>query len=61
MPFVLKNYPAKKGKKVQLFLLQDIGFDMSMSQKLLAKNRVFDDKGNRLKSGQILKCDFIVI
>ena len=41
MPFVLKKYPAVKGKKIQLFLLNEVGLTMSVSQKLLAKKRVF--------------------
>ncbi len=61
MPFVLKKYDAIKGKKVQLFLLNEVGLTMSVSQKLLAKKRVFDDKGNILQNGQILKCDYVQV
>ena len=34
---------------------------MSSSQKLLAKKRVFDDQGNILQNGQVLKCDYIEV
>jgi len=61
MPFVLKKYPAIKGKKVQLFLLNEVGLSISISQKLLAKKRVFDDKGNILQNGQTLKCEYIQV
>ena len=61
MPFVLKKYPTIIGKKVQLFLLNEVGLSMSLSQKLLAKGRVFDHKGQRLQNGQTLKGDFIQI
>jgi len=61
MPFVLKKYQATKGKKIQLFLLNEVGLSMSLSQKLLAKGRVFDDNGIRFQNGQTLKCDFIQI
>ena len=39
MPFVLKKFPAIKGKKIQQFLLNEVGLTMSSSQKLLAKKR----------------------
>jgi 23S rRNA pseudouridine1911/1915/1917 synthase len=61
MPFVLKKYDAVKGKKIQLFLLNEVGLTMSTSQKLLSKKRVFDDKGNMLQNGQALNCEYIQI
>jgi len=61
MPFVLKKFPAIKGKKIQQFLLNEVGLTMSSSQKLLAKKRVFDDQGNILQNGQVLKCDYIEV
>ncbi|MBT3882407.1 MAG: RluA family pseudouridine synthase, partial [Campylobacteraceae bacterium] len=59
--FVLKKFPAIKGKKIQQFLLNEVGLTMSSSQKLLAKKRVFDDQGNILQNGQVLKCDYIEV
>jgi len=61
LPFVLKKYPTIKGKKVQLFLLNEVGLSMSVSQKLLAKGRVFDQNGARLQNGQTLKGDYIQV
>jgi 23S rRNA pseudouridine1911/1915/1917 synthase len=61
MPFILKKYPTIKGKKIQLFLLNDVGLTMSVSQKLLAKGRVFDENGARLQNGQTLKGDFVSV
>jgi 23S rRNA pseudouridine1911/1915/1917 synthase len=61
MPFVLKKFPTVVGKKVQQFLLNEVGLNMSVSQKLLAKGRVFDEDGNRLQNGQKLKEGFIQI
>ena len=61
MPFVLKRYPTIKGKKIQLFLLNEVGLSMSVSQKLLAKGRVFDEEGKRLQNGQTLKGNFISV
>jgi 23S rRNA pseudouridine1911/1915/1917 synthase len=59
LPFILKRYLAIKGKKIQQFLLNEVGMTMSVSQKLLAKGRVFDENGVRLQHGQTLKGDFI--
>jgi 23S rRNA pseudouridine1911/1915/1917 synthase len=61
MPFILKKYPTVKGKKIQLFLLNEVGLTMSISQKLLSRGRVFDENGNRYQNGQILKGNFIQI
>ena len=59
MPFILKKYETVKGKKVQLFLLNEVGLTISVSQKLLAKGRVFDENGQRLQNGQTLKGEYI--
>jgi 23S rRNA pseudouridine1911/1915/1917 synthase len=61
MPFVLKKFPAVQGKKIQLFLMNDVGLSLSQSQKLLAKKRVFDDKGNMFQNGQTLHCEFVQV
>ena len=61
MPFVLKKFNAAKGKKIQHFLVDEAGLSSSISQKLLSKNRVFDDQGNALKNGQILKGKYIEV
>jgi len=61
MPFVLKKFNVVKGKKIQHFLVDEAGLSSSMSQKLLSKNRVFDEQGNILKNGQILKGKYIEV
>jgi 23S rRNA pseudouridine1911/1915/1917 synthase len=61
MPFVLKKYDAIVGKKIQQFLLNEVGLTMSVSQKLLAKKRVFDDQGNMLQNGQLIKGEYIQV
>ncbi|RXJ97972.1 RNA pseudouridine synthase [Arcobacter sp. CECT 8986] len=43
MPFILKKYDAVSGKKIQLFLLQDLALSPKLSQKYLSKNRIFDE------------------
>ena len=61
MPFVFKKHNAVKDKKIQQFLLDEAGLSSSVSQKLLAKNRVFDDQGNVLKNGQTLRCEYVQV
>ena len=61
MPFVLKKFNAVQGKKIQSFLLDEAGLSSSDSQKLLSKNRVFDDQGNILKNGQIIDFEHVQV
>ena len=61
MPFILKKFQTVKGKKIQQFLIDEVGLNISFSQRILAKGRVFDQDGNRLQNGQKLKGDFIQI
>jgi len=61
MPFVLKKFNAVKGKKIQAFLLDEAGLSSPASQKLLSKNRVFDDQGNILKNGQIIDFEHVQV
>ncbi len=61
MPFILKKFPTVKGKKIQQFLIDEVGLSISISQKLLAKCRVFDENNKVLQNGEKLKCDFIQV
>ncbi|ALE51860.1 pseudouridine synthase [Candidatus Thioglobus autotrophicus] len=61
MPFVLKKYQAIQGRKIQQFLLDEAGLSAPVSQKLLSKKRVFDERHNPLKNGQILNCDYVQV
>ena len=61
MPFILKKIPVIQSKKIQQFLIDDAGLSLSVSQRILAKARVFDDKGNRMQNGQIAKGEFVQI
>lgn len=61
MPFILKEFPAINGKKIQQFLIDDVGLTISNSQKLLAKCRVFDQNNKVLQNGEKLQCDFVKI
>ena len=60
MPFVLKKFQIlDENKKIQQFLIDDAKLNISISQKMLAKGRVFDDKNRVLQNGQKVKGDFI--
>lgn len=61
MPFILKEFPAVSGKKIQQFLIDDVGLTISTSQKLLAKCRVFDQNDKVLQNGEKLTCEFVKI
>ena len=61
MPFVLKKFPINQDKKIQQFLIDDAGLNISISQKMLAKGRVFDDNDKVLQNGQKVKGKYIQI
>lgn len=62
MPFILKKIPVTtQNKKVQLFLMDEAGLPLSLSQRILSKARVFDQHGNRMQNGQRVKGEFIQI
>ncbi|MGB5867366.1 MAG: RluA family pseudouridine synthase [Arcobacteraceae bacterium] len=63
MPFILKQFPIveETNKKIQQFLIDDAKLNISNSQKLLAKGRVFDDNNNILQNGQKVKGAFIQV
>lgn len=59
MPFRLKRYKAVPQKQIQQFLIDDVGLHMSIAQKYIAKNRVYDEFGNNIKNKQKLKTSFV--
>jgi len=61
LPFVLKKFPINQDKKIQQFLIDDAGLNISISQKMLAKGRVFDDNDKVLQNGQKVKGKYIQI
>jgi len=63
MPFVLKKFliPQETNKKIQQFLIDDANLNISNSQKLLAKGRVFDENNKILQNGQKVKGSFIQV
>jgi len=63
MPFILKKIfiPKESNKKIQQFLIDDAKLNISNSQKLLAKGRVFDENHKVLQNGQKVKGEFIQV
>ena len=63
MPFVLKKFHIENntGKKIQQFLIDNAKLNISNSQKLLSKGRVFDDNEKVLQNGQRVEGKFIQV
>jgi len=63
MPFMLKKFYIENdaGKKIQQFLIDNTKLNISNSQKLLAKGRVFDENNKVLQNGQKVKGQFIQV
>lgn len=54
MPFILKEYKATKGKKIQIALLQDVALKPSFSQRMLSRGRVFNSKQKAYKNNELV-------
>ncbi|RLA75078.1 MAG: RNA pseudouridine synthase [Epsilonproteobacteria bacterium] len=61
MPFKLKRHKAVLQKPIQQYLIEDVGLPISMAQKYIAKNRIYDEFGNNIKNKQKLKTSFVDI
>ncbi|MDD3007374.1 MAG: RNA pseudouridine synthase [Arcobacter sp.] len=61
MPFTLKKHKAIKDKKIQIFLIQDLGIDPKVGQRLTSKGRIFDENMNTINSGENIPTDYIYI
>ena len=61
MPFVLKKFSAKKGKKIQIALMQDIALKSRDASRLIAKARVFDMEKKPYLLSEAIRDDFIYI
>ncbi|MGB7403502.1 MAG: RluA family pseudouridine synthase [Arcobacter sp.] len=59
MPFILKEYPALSGEKIQVHLVKNLKIKTSTAQKSISKGRVFDEAFNTLKYGDIIDSDLI--
>lgn len=61
MPFILKKFTAPKGKKIQLFLLQDLGYKPATAHRLISRGRVFDCNHNSYLISESIKEESIYI
>jgi len=63
MPFMLKKFfiENESGKKIQQFLIDNTQLNISTSQKMISKGRVFDENGKILQNGQKVKGVFIQV
>lgn len=61
MPFILKKYNAVIGKKIQIFLLQELGLTPSFSQRMMSRHRVFDAQKIAYSNSELVRDDHIYI
>ena len=61
MPFTLKKHKAIKDKKIQIFLINDLGLDPKIGQRLTSKGRIFDENMNTINIGGMIPTDYIYI
>ena len=61
MPFTLKKHKATIGKKIQIFLIHELGLDPKIGQRLTSKGRIFDENMNTINTGEIIPTEYIYI
>ena len=61
MPFTLKKHKAIIGKKIQIFLIHELGLDPKIGQRLTSKGRIFDENMNTITTGEVIPTDYIYI
>ena len=61
MPFILKKFDAKKGEKIQLFLLKNLGYKPAVAHRLISRGRIFDSKHKSYLISESIKEEFIYI
>ena len=61
MPFTLKKHKAIIGKKIQIFLIHELGLDPKIGQRLTSKGRIFDENMNTINTGEIIPTEYIYI
>ncbi|MAC83688.1 MAG: RNA pseudouridine synthase [Arcobacter sp.] len=61
MPYILKKFDVKDKKLIDDFLIEDARLSLKLSQSLLAKGKVLDDKNRRLQKNQTVKSGFIQV
>ena len=61
MPFTLKKHKAIIGKKIQIFLIHELGLDPKIGQRLTSKGRIFDENMNTINTGETIPTEYIYI
>lgn len=61
MPFTLKKHKAIVGKKIQIFLIQELGIEPKVGQRLTSKGRIFDENMNTINTGDTIPTEYIYI
>jgi 23S rRNA pseudouridine1911/1915/1917 synthase len=61
LPFTLKKYKAIKDKKIQIFLIHELGLDPKIGQRLTSKGRIFDENMNTINTGETIPTEYIYI
>jgi 23S rRNA pseudouridine1911/1915/1917 synthase len=61
LPFVLKKYQACKGKKIQIFLMQDMHYKPAVANRLISRGRVFKENKSSYKMSEIINEEYIYI
>ncbi len=61
MAFTLRKYDAIKGKKIQLFLIQNLHIEPKTGQRLTSKGRIFDENMNQINAGDEIPTEHIFI
>ncbi len=61
MTFTLKKHKAIVGKKIQIFLIHELGIDPKIGQRLTSKGRIFDENMNTINTGEVIPTEYIYI
>jgi 23S rRNA pseudouridine1911/1915/1917 synthase len=61
LPFTLKKHKAIIGKKIQIFLIHELGYDPKIGQRLTSKGRIFDENMNTINTGETIPTEYIYI
>lgn len=61
MPYILKKFDVKEKKLIDNFLVEDAKLSLKLSQSLLNKGKVLDNKNKRLQKNQTVKSGFIQV